>query len=38
MKDEEFEEYWSTINKDVEKLDIAIIGGHTGRYVGQDTP
>ncbi len=34
MKNEEFEEYWSTIDAECRKLDIAIVGGHTGRYVG----
>ena len=36
MKNEEFDEYWSCINVECEKLGIAIIGGHTGRYVGSD--
>lgn len=36
MKNEEFEEYWSCINVECEKLGVAIIGGHTGRYVGSD--
>ncbi len=34
MKNEEFEEYWSSVDAECEKLDIAIVGGHTGRYVG----
>ena len=34
MKDEEFEEYWSTVDEECRKLDIAIVGGHTGRYPG----
>ncbi len=34
MKDAEFNEYWSTIDEECRKLDIAIVGGHTGRYVG----
>ncbi len=36
MKNEEFEEYWSCINFECEKIGVAIIGGHTGRYVGSD--
>jgi hydrogenase maturation factor len=36
MKNEEFDEYWSCINVECKKLGIAIIGGHTGRYVGSD--
>jgi hydrogenase expression/formation protein HypE len=36
MSDEEFEEYWKSINVECKKLGIAIIGGHTGRYVGSD--
>jgi hydrogenase maturation factor len=36
MKNEEFEEYWSCINAECAKLGVAIIGGHTGRYIGSD--
>ena len=36
MTNEEFEEYWSCINAECAKLGVAIIGGHTGRYVGSD--
>jgi len=36
MKDEEFEEYWDAFHKECNKLGIAILGGHTGRYVGSD--
>ena len=36
MRNEEFEEYWSGINVECTKLGVAIIGGHTGRYVGSD--
>lgn len=36
MSDEEFEEYWTNIHAECRKLGIAIIGGHTGRYVGSD--
>jgi hydrogenase expression/formation protein HypE len=36
MSDEEFEEYWANIHTECKKLGIAIIGGHTGRYVGSD--
>ena len=34
MKNEEFEEYWNTLDSECKKLDIAIVGGHTGRYPG----
>ena len=36
MRDDELEKYWSSINFECEKLGVAIIGGHTGRYVGSD--
>jgi hydrogenase expression/formation protein HypE len=36
MKNEEFEKYWSCISNECAKLGVAIIGGHTGRYVGSD--
>ena len=36
MKDEEFEEYWDAFHRECDKLSIAILGGHTGRYVGCD--
>jgi len=36
MKNEQFEEYWNAFHTECEKLDIAILGGHTGRYVGAD--
>lgn len=36
MSDEEFEEYWANLHIECKKLGIAIIGGHTGRYVGSD--
>lgn len=36
MKNEEFEEYWTCLNFECRKLGIAIVGGHTGRYVGSD--
>lgn len=34
MNNEEFEQYWSCIHRECEKLSVAVIGGHTGRYVG----
>ena len=34
MSNEDFEEYWSTIDAECRKLDVAIVGGHTGRYPG----
>ena len=36
MKNDEFKVYWSSIDAECEKLSVAIIGGHTGRYVGSD--
>jgi len=33
MSDNEFEEYWSAFHNECKKLGIAILGGHTGRYV-----
>jgi hydrogenase expression/formation protein HypE len=36
MSDNEFEEYWSAFHSECKKLGIAILGGHTGRYVGCD--
>ncbi len=32
----DFEIYWDEIHKEMDKLGIAIIGGHTGKYVGCD--
>jgi hydrogenase maturation factor len=34
MSNESFEEYWSAIDAECRKLDVAVIGGHTGRYPG----
>jgi hydrogenase expression/formation protein HypE len=36
MRNEEFEQYWTCIDSECKKLGIAIVGGHTGRYVGSD--
>lgn len=36
MKNEEFREYWDAFHNECEKLGVAILGGHTGRYVGSD--
>ncbi len=36
MKDEDFEKYWEAFDKECKELGVAIIGGHTGRYVGSD--
>ncbi len=36
MKDEEFETYWDAFHVACKKLGIAVLGGHTGRYVGSD--
>jgi hydrogenase expression/formation protein HypE len=34
MNDKDFEEYWSAFHETCKKLGVAILGGHTGRYVG----
>jgi len=34
MKNEEFKEYWSSVDAECKSLKVAIVGGHTGRYVG----
>jgi hydrogenase maturation factor len=36
MKDEEFQEYWDAFHEECKRLGVAILGGHTGRYVGCD--
>ena len=36
MTNEEFKEYWTSIDFECKKLGISIVGGHTGRYVGSD--
>ena len=36
MKDEEFEEYWDAFHVECDKLGVAVLGGHTGRYVGSN--
>lgn len=36
MKNTEFEEYWTQIDSECKNLGIAIVGGHTGKYVGSD--
>ena len=36
MSDNEFEEYWRAFHESCKKLGIAILGGHTGKYVGCD--
>jgi hydrogenase maturation factor len=36
LKNEQFEEYWNAFHTECEKLGVAILGGHTGRYVGAD--
>lgn len=34
MNDKEFGEYWKAFDAECEKLGVAIVGGHTGRYQG----
>ena len=34
MNNQEFEAYWNTVDEECRKLNIAIVGGHTGRYPG----
>jgi len=36
MEDEEFQEYWDAFHKECKRLGVAILSGHTGRYVGCD--
>jgi hydrogenase maturation factor len=36
MKNEEFAEYWDAFHEECKRLGVAILGGHTGRYVGCD--
>jgi hydrogenase expression/formation protein HypE len=36
MKDEEFKEYWNAFDTECKKIGIAVLGGHTGRYIGSD--
>ncbi len=36
MKNQEFEEYWDAFHGQCERLGVAVLGGHTGRYVGSD--
>jgi hydrogenase expression/formation protein HypE len=36
MKNEDFEKYWKYVSYECKKLGIAIVGGHTGKYVGSD--
>lgn len=33
MLNKEFEDYWSSIHAECQKLGVAIVGGHTGRYL-----
>lgn len=36
MLAQDFEIYWQAMHREFERLNIAVIGGHTGRYVGCD--
>jgi hydrogenase maturation factor len=36
MSAQDFEIYWQAMHREFERLNIAVIGGHTGRYVGCD--
>jgi hydrogenase expression/formation protein HypE len=36
MSDREFANYWTAFHFECKKLGIAIVGGHTGRYLGRD--
>lgn len=33
---EEFERYWKAMHQEFERLGVAVIGGHTGKFVGCD--
>jgi hydrogenase maturation factor len=35
---EQFERMWTTIHRECEKLGVAVVAGHTGRYHGCDYP
>jgi hydrogenase expression/formation protein HypE len=37
FKNQQFEHYWDSLSKECEKLGIAIVGGHTGRFEGIDS-
>jgi hydrogenase expression/formation protein HypE len=37
FKSEDFERYWNALSQECEKLGIAIVGGHTGRFEGIDS-
>lgn len=36
MKDSEFTEYWKAFHQECLRLGVAIVGGHTGRFLGCD--
>lgn len=36
MSDDELERYWTAMSDEWAKLEVAVIGGHTGRYAGCD--
>jgi len=36
MSNDEFEQYWTALHIECKNLGVAIVGGHTGRYVGSD--
>jgi hydrogenase maturation factor len=38
MNREQFEELWSVMHRECEKIGMAVISGHTGRYEGCDYP
>ena len=37
LSSEEFEKYWIALSSECERIGIAIIGGHTGRFEGLDS-
>ncbi|MFP3309831.1 MAG: AIR synthase family protein [Acidilobus sp.] len=38
MTDEEFTTLWTLMHRELEKLGVAVVAGHTGRYGGVDYP
>src|SRR3989304_6850949 len=36
ITDDEFKTYWESLIKEFDRLDVSVISGHTGRYVGCD--
>jgi hydrogenase maturation factor len=37
FRDEDFEVYWEAMSAEWARLEVAVVGGHTGRYTGSDS-